>query len=447
MSVTRTDLLRAQSFLRRRMLAAVAFGSPDVTGRAVSPLRSVVVGLALSALLLAGSFAFGRLSGRPPPDWLDDHTLLRERGSGRLFLVAHPTGRPARLTPVPNRASAHLLSGTAQLRTVEVAPRWIGTVPAGAAAGVVGAPDAPHWGALGAWTACVTSGTGLRLAADDQAPGRPADPQGAAVRGPDGVLWLVASRPGAAAHRFRVEEHHRRLVDLLALTIRLVPQEWLALFEQGPPITSSPPPGAGAASPQVPGHRVGDVLATGRGFALVTAGGPVAISPFTATVLEARTGRPAVLTDEAFPGAVAMPAGQDGWPDTFPPEATAPCAGWAAGTGTVALVEQPRTWTTRPVALRAVLDTDWWVRHGALPEGAGPSAQPGSSQSGSQSGSSETVVLVDEWGTCYPVLGEGTVAALGVRAADLPVVDRAWLDLVPTCHVLSRERARARGEP
>jgi hypothetical protein len=84
---TQRDLVEAQSFNRRRLVTAFVSGAPG--GREVEPARpgrTLVAGLALAALLMAGAAVSGALQSRTPADGDDP---------GRSPPATRPTAQPS----------------------------------------------------------------------------------------------------------------------------------------------------------------------------------------------------------------------------------------------------------------------------------------------------------------------------------------------------------------
>ena len=120
---TKKDLVEAQSFSRRRLTTAFVSGAPG--GREVEPhrpLRAVAGGLALTAVLVLGSMAFGWLRSSLPADWQNNRLIIAE-DSGARYVSVEGT-----LHPVVNTTSARLLIPADEFRVLavpdeELAPR------------------------------------------------------------------------------------------------------------------------------------------------------------------------------------------------------------------------------------------------------------------------------------------------------------------------------------
>ena len=133
---TKKDLVEAQSFSRRRLTTAFVSGAPG--GREVEPhrpLRAVVGGLALTAVLVLGSMAFGWLRSSLPADWKDNRLIIAEDSGARYVSLK------GLLHPVVNTTSARLLIPSKDFRVLAVPDEELASIPRGATLGIVGAPD------------------------------------------------------------------------------------------------------------------------------------------------------------------------------------------------------------------------------------------------------------------------------------------------------------------
>ena len=108
---TKKDLVEAYSFSRRRLVTAFLSGAPG--GREVEPSRpgrTVVGGLALAVLLVAGAAIASVLASRTPEDW-NQVGLVVTRGDQPATYVILEESDPPELIPVINITSAQLILG------------------------------------------------------------------------------------------------------------------------------------------------------------------------------------------------------------------------------------------------------------------------------------------------------------------------------------------------
>ena len=123
---TKKDLVEAQSFSRRRLTTAFVSGAPG--GREVEPhrpLRAVVGGLALTAVLVLGSMAFGWLRSSLPADWQDNRLIIAEDSGARYVSLK------GLLHPIVNTTSARLLIPSKDFRVLAVPDEELASIPTG----------------------------------------------------------------------------------------------------------------------------------------------------------------------------------------------------------------------------------------------------------------------------------------------------------------------------
>ncbi len=108
---TTRDLVEAQSFSRRRLVTAFVSGAPG--GREVEPARparTIVAGLALGVLLIAGAAVRSVLAGSAEGDW-----NTSPPGSPASPAAPHPT-RMAQMLPTTPAPPSPLVSGSGSTR-------------------------------------------------------------------------------------------------------------------------------------------------------------------------------------------------------------------------------------------------------------------------------------------------------------------------------------------
>ena len=112
---TKKDLVEAYSFSRRRLVTAFVSGAPG--GREVEPARpgrTIVGGLALAVLLIAGAAIAGIFAPRVPDDWTEPG-LIVSKEDGNAYVITEDEdaddGDPPVLRPVINITSAKLILG------------------------------------------------------------------------------------------------------------------------------------------------------------------------------------------------------------------------------------------------------------------------------------------------------------------------------------------------
>ena len=465
---SKKDLVEAQAFSRRRLLTAFVSGAPG--GRELEPtkpMRAVVTGLILTALVVLGSLGFGLLKPGLAAGW-DTNTFV-VADSGARFVALDGT-----LYPVLNTASARLLV-SGEFRTVRASDATIADAPRGATVGIPGAPDAvPDPAALVAdgWLSCVDPGgaqttwlsTGrvAQTVATEQAAVERAVAAG--EQGPPSVLVEVSGR------EYLVTEGRRHLVPptsrdavLRALALATaqpwpVSAAWLALFPPGADLEALTLEGAGEPLPGAlgapPGAVIGSVLrVTDAATAGITAwviDGDGNLAPVSEVALNLYrlgsgelVGADLEVTSAQVAGlrtAEASIAPAD-WPTALPAPATGDdvCArlttAGAGGTGdaTVQLVPTAQDAATGPGTVVRV-DGDGGAL--VLPVAGGADA-------------TGWVHLVDASGTAYPLPVDGAVVLerLGYTGDQVVRVPQEWLALLTPGPALTVEAARATHGP
>jgi len=225
---TRRELLEAETYVRHRLVHALAPGTED---RSARPLLGGVV---LVLLLVVAVILRGALSPRAPTGG-EGPGLLIVRETGERFLV---TERGGPLRPVLNVTSAQLVLGAHLIPAVVPASALAGR-DRGPQVGIVGAPQRlPTADGLLAsgWSACTADGSGVAFALA-RSPAVVTEPGRGAVVTVDGRrTWVVAEDAAGYAGRYRVPMPGRSEALLVAVGLPpvtqavRVPAAWLALL-------------------------------------------------------------------------------------------------------------------------------------------------------------------------------------------------------------------------
>ncbi|MFD3330077.1 type VII secretion protein EccB [Streptomyces sp. NPDC058701] len=145
---SRRDELNAYTFAKRRTVAA--FLQPSATGTeegAPRPLRAVVPGLVIGALIVAGFGAWGMFKPTAPKGWAEPGTQVivgKQSTTRYVVLTTKVNGKDQpRLHPVLNLASARLLLNGSKSKVVQVEDKVLdrGKPPRGPIIGIPYAPD------------------------------------------------------------------------------------------------------------------------------------------------------------------------------------------------------------------------------------------------------------------------------------------------------------------
>ncbi|MCR8573601.1 type VII secretion protein EccB [Streptomyces sp. Isolate_219] len=316
---SRRDELNGYTFAKKRLVAAFLQPSPDRTDEgAPSPLRVVLPGLIIAALILAGFGAWGMFRPKAPKGWNTPgaHVILGSK-SATLYVVLE-TGGKKQLHPVLNMASARLLLKADRFDVLKVDESELdnGKLPHGPTLGIPYAPDRLPEGVEAAkskrWAVCEQPGSNGKsvqkatfLFADRdtnkvEGPGRLHEGQALYVQeargtGESGGARYLIDRKGT---KYLISGGSDTELLLRALVGSRQPQQvtkdWLATFHDGTPIAFPSLPGVVNQPANVKGlgereNRTGMVLraTTGAGTQhyVVLQGKVVPVSGFVAKLL------------------------------------------------------------------------------------------------------------------------------------------------------------------
>ncbi len=444
---SKRDLVEAHSFNRRRLVTAFISGAPG--GREVEPVRpgrTLVGGLVLAVLLVAGAGVAGFLKPALPDDW-KEYGLVVGKDTGSRYLAYQ-----GNLYPVINTTSARLLLDDFDLT---FAPEdKIAEATPGVAVGIPGAPDAlpgPDDLVQSGWTSCVDTSGRVKT--------RVAEESGVAGSGRDAVVVEAGGTTYVVTggSRYAVPGADRdatlRALGLNSQTVRPAPGVWVDLFPLGSPLQPFEVEGSGRPVPatiDAPSQvsRIGTpLLVDGRPF-VVARDGLVALSEFDFAMYQSG-GRGAVRPVEVSAGDIAsMPTSEEepapvDWPDdavaSYVPASDDTTASVCAlletsegDAGKVSLATPVEGSAAVPGEQAGSRSVDVDNGHGALVQANGGGVV-----------TRGTVYVVDASGTRYPLGGtvDDTRERLGygdVTPADVPL---AWADLFPDGPELSREQA------
>ncbi|MBC9734243.1 type VII secretion protein EccB [Nocardioides marmotae] len=448
---TKKDLVEAHAFSRRRLVTAFVSGAPG--GREVEPTRpgrTVIGGIALAILLVAGAAIASILSPKAPSDWTDGGLVVsKERGAAYVILDG---GDDPVLRPVINVTSAQLILGADPEPSV-VKQSEIDKYTIGEDIGILNAPaTVPDDDLLleSGWTACTADGSGIKVDVSEEQLVEPLDGAGMLVRA-RGRIYLIAEsaepEPGGGTRAYSYLVPDRGAVDLmlqqLGMPIRSeaveVPEQWLTLFPAGGALSFGSFGLAGYGEPSeiagqdgLPsGARVGDRYESAGIELLVTRTAPVALTPFAAAVYasaEKPAGyEPRTLTPEGDPQLrQEVPAYEEArWPEAGLDKVTGEhCAVLlpdpAGGAPIVKLA-------TAPVGDASVLeaDTDRGTVDRTVDAGRGAYAL----SAGWDDRRVGTPYFVDAKGVAYALVGDQAAERLGYGDVDAPIVPDPWIEL------------------
>lgn len=428
---SKSELLQAQAFNRRRLRTAFTSGAPG--GRELppgKPLRGVVVSVTLAILTVIVSLLIGTFSGGLPKGW-GDGSIIVVKGEGSRYVALGDT-----LYPVKNLASARLLAGTTTITSVP-ASKLDGIDRDSTAVGIDGAPDylpAPDRQYTGRWLSCVAAEQPLeistRLLGD---PSGPRD-QAALVKDDDDEYWFVQG-----SHRYAVPADSVAVVASVFLgiddvqSVPTVSALWLNLLVPGTPLgvdlgseLRSETGTAGllvgqAVQTQVDGAVVAEYIVDGRGD-LVPA------TPFARTLLTAYVGvDPAIMTvaeatDLRNVNSKAVP---EDWPVKVPVPSKTPSS------TCIQMAPSSEGPVISVASAPAEIAPGTTVTPGA---GAAVTAQ--------SSGQGATYGFVSEAGVFFPVESAADLELLGYRTSESVRVPASWVQLLAQGPVLSQAAAQ-----
>jgi type VII secretion protein EccB len=232
-----------------------------------SPWRRIggaaVVGLLLAALSIGAVAGYGLLVPGGSGRWKHDDVVIVEKDTGAVYVY-----RGGRLHPVANFASARLIVGVANARTVRVSRGSIDTVPRGTPLGLAGAPaslPAKEKLRREPWTVCTHRPDGGApqsvLYVGGPAPGRDAALGDRAVlvsAGDDGVFLVWQQR------RYRVSPAALAALAWTQRAVQPVSVAFLNALRAGVDLDRPVLGRRGDPVRRMPGLRVGQVLAVER---------------------------------------------------------------------------------------------------------------------------------------------------------------------------------------
>jgi type VII secretion protein EccB len=447
---TKKDLVEAHAFSRRRLVTAFLSGAPG--GREVEPARpgrTVVGGLALAVLLVAGAAIASVLASKTEEDW-NKVGLVVSREEAAPYVILEEDDDP-QLVPVLNITSAQLILG-ADVEPTYVEQDVIEDQTPGETIGIFGAPQTlprPSRFIEDGWTACTGDGHGIMVGLNTT-PDVETVPRGGLVVSNQGRDYLVA-RSGdlAATQRATLyplpdDPSVDAMLNELGLRERAqavsVPEDWLQLFPAGGELGWSSFGIAGAGTrPSVDAAsypadaRIGDYWTDGDEGLVVTDRGLMRLSPFALQVYRfsslpgPKPGTPATQPRELagsapLTGETTRTYLDASWPDTTLEQVGGdPCALLVTDPGGVPgveLVDDPGD----PLSAAALgpLSVDY-----SIEDGRGAFVRSGDWDDTT----SQSAFVLDPRGTAYSLEDTETIGKLGYDEVPVPVVPDSWVEL------------------
>jgi len=459
---TKKDLVEAYSFSRRRLVTAFISGAPG--GREVEPSRpgrTIVGGLALAVLLIAGAAVTGVFKPRVDGDWTSEGLVTSKEKASDYLIIDTPEGEDPVLRPLINITTAQLLFG-ADVEATQVPEKDLKTLEVGAPIGILNAPGSPPDAEdliNEGWTACTDAGAGIKLTVSEDEISEPAPDAGFLVTSRGDYFLIGEGAPeGVAdprAYRYPVQVSGKgRLSDttLGELTGSFsseavkVPDEWVRLFPSGGALdvetlglgeigARAPYRGSGGIPDDA---TIGDYYAVGETTYAIGENAPTRLTDFEAALLRATVGDDGAIepTGQVTLGIDEKTGENAHWPSA---PLGAPlgelCAELtpAEESPGVRLVQRPEE-----VASAVATDVEPGTIDPVVDSGAGALVRSG--QWDNDPGDGETY-LVDSRGKSYLLQGPEVPELLGYGDVDVLVAPDEWVTLFDDGVTLSVDAA------
>lgn len=429
---SKRDLVEAHDFNRRRLVTAFLSGAPG--GREVEPVRhgrTIIGGLVLALLLVAGAAVSGVLKPSAGDEWRANGLVIG-KDSGSRFMMIDKT-----LYPVANITSARLILEKLQINYV--ADDLLVDVAKGPAIGIVNAPDflpRPSDLVQTAWVTCTNADGGLLTTVQDK-PAVSASKDALVVRSTtDQSLWIVAGGRRYSVPRDATSTDIVRSLGLNRGTPISVSNAWLSLIAQGSPVAPFDVPGAGGRSDEATGDLsvVGTpVTANGQGYVLAK-DGLVPLDEFAYLVYRGSPAGSRIAEQKVQPNDLnGIPTRAN---ETFSPSSWPNTVGDLSDDQTpcLALNRSDTARTTSTAVLATADDQDLIPTNGKatveIAQGHGALVYATTKATGT---SADTAYLIDPRGTRYAIVPRKYVRAslerLGYGSIPPVPVPRPWADL------------------
>jgi type VII secretion protein EccB len=429
------ELIEAQGFSRRRLLSAFVGGAPG--GKELEPaqpLRAVVAGVALTAMLVVGGVFYGLIRPGLPAGWENNRLILVSDTGARYVSIKKV------LYPVINTASARLMIDPSEFRVITTDQASLEGIEIGATMGILGAPDAlPAATQLinDGWSACQRDAiTSLAISTQFQAI---ATDSATVVRVKD-VLYVISGELRYAVDR-EEEDSILRAVQLNGVTPEDVDGSWLNLFTEGadlaPLIVRNAGERIGGTDLEIGSVVHPEGSADDKRY-LITEDAEIAdLSPLAYQLYMLGTGTTLGEAIEVPASAYAdlenavAPAGGADWP------LKALTALETEGRTCALLTHVDGAPHTVLGTLRDDSQIDESTAGVTMERGHGSLVLTGK-------GSSSLVYLIDESGTSYavPAATEDVLARLGYEPSDLAQVGPGWLQFMISGPALDKAAAQ-----
>ncbi|ROR92641.1 type VII secretion protein EccB [Nocardioides aurantiacus] len=437
---SKRDLVEAHGYNRRRLVTAFVSGAPG--GREVEPVRygrTIIGGIVLAVMVVAGAAVSGFLQKPPPKNW-DQAGLVIGKESGSRFYAYEGT-----LYPIINITSARLLLEEGK-EPVTIGDDVIAGKRPGPTIGINGAPEVlPSPDALSdqGWTACTNTGGGIKVSLTTDPVSQPATDAALLVQS-EGKQFLVAGERRLPVAGDSQGQLVLRSLGLDGVEPVDVSGLWLDLVPEGTPLPGPQLAGEGRrVDTGVPGlSEVGTpVEVDGRTFVLGADGALLQTTEFAHLVYSARR-QPVELDFSDIQDLDTRP-GNDAVASDWPEDAVTPydlpgtpCVRMDASEDEAPVVQLAAPRSDDALATTSELERNVSLRSGAVVRGVSANVLDAG-----------PVYLVDGTGTSY-VVGQNSdgagLASLGYSDYTPRPVPAAWMDLFAPGPQLSSSAAAKR---
>ena len=460
---TKKDLVEAYSFSRRRLVTAFISGAPG--GREVEPSRpgrTIVGGVALGVLLIAGAAVTGVFSPRVDGDWKEEGLVTSKEKATDYLIIDTPEGEEPVLRPLINTTSAQLLF-TADVEATQVPEEELKTLEVGAPIGILNAPGSPPDSddlINEGWTACTDDGKGIKVNVSESAATEPAPTTGFLVVSGGDYYVIGEGEPEGVeeprAYRYPVQVSGKNklsdtTLDILSGSVTSeaveVPADWVRLFPPGGALEVDSlglgpvgQPASYAGTGGIPDNaKVGDYYVIEGITYAIGENRPTRLNEFAAVLLEEFVGEKRELTPD---GGVSLDLDEGLADDAhWPPAPLTPSAGELCA-------ELTPDEETPGVRLAQRPDEDASVEAAGVPADliertvdSGAGAYVRSGQWENQPGDGEAF-LVDSRGKSYLLQGPEVPELLGYGDVDVLIAPDEWVSLFAEGVTLSVDAAR-----
>lgn len=435
---SKKDLIEAQSFSRRRLLTAFTSGAVGTAElEPAKPLRAVVAGLAITALVVVGGLFYSLLSPGLPSGWENNHLIIT-KDTGARYVSSEGV-----LYPVLNAASARLVvpaENQDKKFIITTTSKRIADIPVGQPIGILGAPDqlplADRLVPTG-WSACITEDRTVQVSISSSSASE-VSKRAALVTSDREDEYVIFGQ-----YRYLVNKENRdavlRAVGLSGLDAQRVDDRWLNLFLKGDELK---PLIIRDSGDQISGSdlQIGQILhITGDPddvlWVIMSDGTVSSLSPLAYQLLILRVGQNSEVTevkptDISSLGNATEPAGGDHWPQSRMDPLTGASLCAVSGVEGVVPTTELAEISAEDLKAQGTASVTVDAGRGAVVRAGGHGPQ-----------NSAVYYIIDATGTAFPISSAEAVQRLGYVDENVSQIHAGWIALLPVGPPLSIEEA------